>query len=228
MKVFKYGVMLERLKEDDIELVRQWRNSDPVRLNMEYREIISAEQQKQWFASINNLQNNYLLVSYLGKKIGLLNDKNIDWEMRTSESGLFLGETDYYNTFVPYFISIAGIELNFYFLHWNKQYARILQSNTNAAKYNMLLGYRKLEGQENINNQLYELTRHDFELKAMKIRQAVRALASVDLQPRLLLEQKDYSCGLAALIEPLLVDRHDIIVHETPEGKWFTLKEPSS
>ena len=43
MKFFKYGITLERLREEDIELVRQWRNSDQVRMNMKYQEIITRK-----------------------------------------------------------------------------------------------------------------------------------------------------------------------------------------
>lgn len=221
MKVFKYGITLERLKEKDIELVRQWRNSDPVRLNMEYREIISEEQQKEWFKSVNNLQNNYLLIHYKGEKIGLLNDKNIDWENRTSESGLFLGQTEYYNTFVPYFISIAGIELNFHFLQWSKQYAHILRSNVNAIKFNAELGYYLIPGQDNTENQLYEMTPETYDQKAGKIRKAVKVLATEDILPRLLLEPEDYSSGFASLIEPLLKDRPEIVKMEDSDGVWY-------
>ena len=221
MKVYKYGIVLERLKERDIELVRQWRNSDPVRLNMEYRELISEDQQKEWFKSINNLRNNYLLIHYKGEKIGLLNDKNIDWENRTSESGLFLGRTEYYSTFVPYFISIAGIELNFHFLKWRKQYAHILRTNNNAIKYNQELGYELCPGQEHIENQLYEMTPESYKQKAGRISKAVRSLATEDLLPRLLLEPEDYSSGLAALIEPVLKNRPEIIRSEDSEGVWY-------
>ncbi|HCT69925.1 MAG TPA: hypothetical protein DF409_01555, partial [Bacteroidales bacterium] len=135
MKLYKYGITLERLKEADIELVRQWRNSDPVRLNMAYREIISPGQQLEWFRSVNNLDNNYLMICYKGEKIGLLNDKNVDWEARTSESGLFLGRTEFYATYVPYLVSVAGIEATFYFLNWNKQFAHILRDNARAISY---------------------------------------------------------------------------------------------
>lgn len=221
MKVFKYGIVLERLKARDIELVRQWRNSDPVRLNMEYREIITPEKQVKWFDSINNLQNNYFLIFYKGEKIGLLNDKNIDWGNRTSESGLFLGRTEYYSTFIPYFISIAGIELNFYFLNWNKQYAHILRSNVNAINYNKQLGYVLMPGQEETENQLYEMTRESFEKQSVKIRKAVKTLATGDLYPRLLLEPEDYTSGLAALIEPHLINRPDFIITESSEGRLF-------
>lgn len=225
MKVYKYGIVLERLKARDIELVRQWRNSDPVRLNMEYREIITPEQQVKWFDSINNLQNNYYLIYYKGEKIGLLNDKNIDWENRTSESGLFLGRTEYYSTFVPYFISIAGIELNFYSLNWNKQFAHILRSNVNAINYNKQLGYVLLPAQEETENQLYEMTRESFEKQSGKIRKAVKALATEDICPRLLLEPEDYASGLAALIEPLLIHHPELVISESSEGKWFQSAE---
>ncbi len=221
MKAFKYDIILERLKEKDIELVRQWRNSDAVRLNMEYRKIITPEEQLVWYNSINNLSNNYMLIYYKGEKIGLLNDKNIDWEKRSSESGLFIGVEKYYHSFVPYFVSIAGIELNFHFLNWQKQYAHILRSNTNAIKYNMELGYRLCPGQEDIENQLYEMTRESFDQSSGKIRKAVHDIAGQGHLPKLLLEPQDYESGFAGFIEPLLVNRPEIISYKNDEGTWF-------
>lgn len=228
MKLFKYGIILERLREADIELVRQWRNSDPVRLNMQYREIISPEQQLDWFKSIDNLQNNYLMIHYKGEKIGLLNDKNVNWEARTSESGLFLGRTEYYATFVPYLISVAGIETTIYFLDWSKQYAHILKTNQNAIKYNMQLGYLLSEGQEAIENQQYEMTRKSFEKSAGKIRKAVRLLAGTELTMNLLLEPEDYISGLAQKFEELFDCHLDLLERsETKEGIWYREKGKS-
>lgn len=221
MKAFKYGIVLERLKEKDIELVRQWRNSDGVRLNMEYQKIITPEEQSIWFNSINNLSNNYMLIHYKGEKIGLLNDKKIDWDKRSSESGIFIGVEKYCHSFVPYFVSIAGIELNFHFLNWAKQYAHILRSNPNAIKYNMELGYRLCEGQEKFDNQLYEMTRDSFNQSAGKIRKAVYDIAGEGHLARLLLEPEDYESGFAAFIEPLLVNRPEINTNKNSEGTWF-------
>jgi hypothetical protein len=222
MKLFKYGITLERLKQEDIELVRQWRNSDPVRLNMEYREFISPEQQLKWFKSVDNLQNNYLMIHYKGEKIGLLNDKNVNWETRTSESGLFLGRTEFYATFVPYLVSVAGIEATFYFLNWNKQFAHILRSNSNAIRYNTQLGYRLCEGQENVENQKYEMTRERFELAAGKIRKAVKQLAVGDAIISLLLEPADFISGIAQKFEELLKESSHLLDRiENHEGIWY-------
>ena len=226
MKFFKYGIILERLREEDIGIVRQWRNSDPVRLNMKYRDIITPEQQQQWFNSINNLRFNYLMIHYQGEKIGLLNDKNIDWESRTSESGIFLGRTEFYNTFVPYLVSVAGIESTFYLTSWNKQYASILRSNINAIKFNLQLGYQLCEGQENLDHQRYELTLQSFEQKAGKIRKAVRSLGGNDNYARLLLEPGDYEIGLAQKFENLLdKSLYPLEREETSEGTWYRESE---
>jgi len=222
MKFFKYGIILERLREEDIEMVRQWRNSDPVRLNMKYQDIITPEQQQQWFNSINNLRFNYLMIYYQGEKIGILNDKNIDWESRSSESGIFLGRTEFYNTFVPYLVSVAGIETTFYLLGWEKQYAHILRSNINAIKFNLQLGYQLCEGQEDIDHQQYEMTRESFEQKAGKIRKAVRSLAGNDNNTKVLFEPDDYEIGLAQRFENLLKALpHPLEREVTPEGIWY-------
>lgn len=225
MKFFKYGIILERLREEDIELVRQWRNSDPVRLNMKYQELITPEQQRQWFNSINNLQNNYLMIHYQGEKIGLLNDKNIDWEARSSESGIFFGRTEFYNTFVPYLVSVAGIESTFYLIGWEKQFAHIMRSNTNAVKFNLLLGYQLSEGQKGIDHQQYEMTRERFEQNADKIRKAVKSVAGEHSETKVLFEPADYEIGLAQKFEALLkVFSPQLEREETHEGIWY--REP--
>jgi hypothetical protein len=222
MKFFKYGITLERLREEDIEMVRKWRNSDPVRLNMKYQDIITPEQQQEWFRSVNNLRYNYLVIHYQGEKIGLLNDKNIDWELRSSESGIFLGRREFYSTFVPYLVSVAGIESTFYLLGWKKQYAHILRSNFNAIKFNLQLGYELCKGQENFDHQKYKLTWESFIQKAGKIRKAVQALAGNDNKARVLFEPADYESGLAHQFEKLIkTSPHEISREVTPEGTWY-------
>jgi RimJ/RimL family protein N-acetyltransferase len=222
MKFFKYGITLERLKEEDIELVRQWRNSDPVRLNMKFREIISQDQQRKWFNSINNANFHYVIIQYKGVKIGLLNDKNIDWENLTSETGIFIGRPEFFHSTVPYRVSVAGIETLFHTLGWNKQYAHILSSNINSVKYNLRLGYRLCEGQENVDHQRYELTCESFDQTAGKIRKMVRSIAGDDISTKVLFEPQDYQTGIAQKFENLLNAKpHHLEREVTPEGIWY-------
>jgi hypothetical protein len=221
VKAFKYGITLERLKEEDIELVRQWRNSDAVRLNMEYKKHISAEEQIKWFNSINNISNNYMLIHYKCEKVGVLNDKNIDWENRTSESGIFIGNEKYLHSFLPYFVSVAGIEINFTLFKWRKQYAHILTSNSNARKFNTELGYQLSGDQSGVENQQYELTWESFQNKAGRVRKAVAALAEESHPARILIEPDDYKNPFANKIKSLLENRPDVRSYENSEGIWF-------
>lgn len=222
MKFFKYGIILERLKEEDIELVRQWRNSDPVRMNMNYQKIITPEEQREWFQSVNNENFQYVMIHYKGVKIGLLNDKNIDWENLTSETGIFIGRPEFFHTFVPYLVSLAGIETLFYFAGWKKQYAHVLRSNTNAIKYNLELGYRLCEGQEGIEHQRYELTRDSFEQTAGRIRKMVRSISGKDVKNRILFEPEDYNTGIGKRFENLFLKSNiPYKTKETIDGKWY-------
>jgi hypothetical protein len=47
MIINKYGVKLCRLQEEDLELVRNKRNSLPVRRNMFFQKTITSEMQKK-------------------------------------------------------------------------------------------------------------------------------------------------------------------------------------
>lgn len=80
MIITKKNIHFYRLKEEDIELVRHWRNHPSIQKHMVYRERITAEMQKEWFKTIDNNLNLYFIIEYKGKKIGLINGKDIDWE----------------------------------------------------------------------------------------------------------------------------------------------------
>lgn len=84
------GITIERLREKDIEMVRKWRNSKFVKQFMIHQETITIEMQKEWFKSVDNFNNFYFLIIYKGKKVGLGNVKNIDWEKKEGEAGIFI------------------------------------------------------------------------------------------------------------------------------------------
>ena len=202
MKICKYGITLNRLRQEDIEFVREKRNSEEVRRFMEFREEITPEMQQKWFNSINNFENFYYLIEYKGVKIGLLNDKNMDWEARTSESGLFLWDESYINTIVPVLASLCLLDAGFYYLDWTKSNIKVLRDNSKAKEYVNSLGYVLCEGQENTENQMYYLTRELFETRGKKIQKAARAFLDEESgEGYLLLEPFDYESGLAQKVE---------------------------
>lgn len=202
MKVHKYGITLGRLTQDDIEFVRQKRNSEDVRHFMEFREEITPKMQQKWFDRINNFNNFYYLIGYNGRKIGLINDKDIDWQARTSESGLFFWDKEYINTFYPVLASLVLLDVGFYYLDWHKSFVHVMYDNPKAIEYVHQIGYELCEEQQSQENQLYYLTKANFEKKGRKMRKAAEAFKEKELgNGFVLLEPIDYESGLAQTIE---------------------------
>jgi UDP-4-amino-4,6-dideoxy-N-acetyl-beta-L-altrosamine N-acetyltransferase len=142
MRISKYGVSLIRLTEEDLELVRHWRNADEIKKYMNFQEYITPEMQKKWFDSINNPENFYYIIEYKGDKIGLINDKNINWKEKTAEGGLFIWDKRYVNSVVPIMISFLVLEIAYFLLGWNKTYIKVRKDNLRAIEYNKTLGYQ--------------------------------------------------------------------------------------
>lgn len=162
--VFKqYGIELRRVKQDDIELIRYWRNHNDIRRYMGYQKKISQKQQELWFESINNKFNYYFLIYYLDRKIGVINCKDVDLNDRYGEGGIFIWDKEALNSFAPSLATIILIDLIFNTLEiTDVSFIQILKSNQRAINYNKKLGYFLAPHQENINNQLYVLTKERF------------------------------------------------------------------
>lgn len=164
---------------DDIELVRNWRNSSKVSQFMEFREHITAEMQEKWFSSINNVHNLYFIIEYKNEKIGLINGKDIDWGNKTMETGVFIANEKFLNTEVPLLAVIIFGELGI-MTFGLKAYAHILKSNERAKRYNKFIGFTLCEGQEDIENQLYVMTRESYMKKERLIRAAFFKLTGIN------------------------------------------------
>lgn len=141
MKIHKYGITLSRLKEKDIELVRRMRNSEEIQASMQFRETITPEMQKKWFESVNTIFNNYFIITADHKQIGLINGKNINFEKRTSEGGMFIWDKDYLGTAHGVLASVIMSDFNFLINEFEKNYIKILRSNQKAIAYNRQFGY---------------------------------------------------------------------------------------
>ena len=50
--------------------------------------------QEKWFEKINNDNNFYFIIEYEGREVGMINIKDVDYEKRTGEPGMFLYDDD--------------------------------------------------------------------------------------------------------------------------------------
>ncbi len=215
MIISKGQFIFRRLTHGDIELVRKWRNSPEINQFMEYREYITPEMQEKWFNSVNNKYNLYFIIEYKGDKIGLINGKDINWDESSMETGIFIWDTRYLNTPIPLLAVLIFGELGIMTFEL-KAYAHILKTNERAIRYNTLMGFKLCEGQENLDNQLYVMTKESYSKKARLLRAAFMHLMGTG-DTEFHMEKQDYENGLAMLIETKIKDKN-ISKTETKNG----------
>lgn len=158
----KYGLELVQLGHDKIELVRKWRNDRSISQYMEYREYISPEAQELWFSRIDNDENYYFIISFRNDDIGLINIKDIDYPNKRGEAGIFIWDERYLNSDVSFRATFALFDFAFDDLKLNRIISHVLSDNKRAIQFNKLMGFKLLDGQENIYNQEYNLDIADY------------------------------------------------------------------
>ncbi|MCD4724013.1 MAG: GNAT family N-acetyltransferase [Bacteroidales bacterium] len=211
MIISKYNIRYIRLQEEDIELVRKWRNHPSITKYMVYREEITPEMQKKWFASINNNENLYFIIEYKGKKIGLINGKDINWEEKSMETGIFIWNKHYRQTHIPTLCTLIFAELGV--LVWDlKPRATILKSNERALKYNKMLGFKIIENDPDKEYVKLEMNKSSSGFIAKKLKAALNLLAGNE-PIKIVFEKEDIDSGLLDIIlsglDHSLIKKHE-------------------
>lgn len=161
----KYGVILRRLTHDKIELVRRWRNDPKISQFMEYRDEITPEMQEKWFQKIDNNNNYYFLIEIDNKEIGLINVRDVDYENKQGEPGIFIWDDEYLNSTVSFQACLCLTDFCFEDLGMQKLIIHVLKDNKRAIEFNKVFGYKLASAQEDIYNQEYILEYSDYKRK---------------------------------------------------------------
>ena len=143
-----YGVTLRRLTHDQIEMLRQWRNDPKIQKYMFFRQEITPQMQEQWFASLDPHTNFYFIIEYEGEAIGLINVKNVDYEKRNGESGVFIYEDKYLNTDIAYRAHLLMFDYIYEELKLDYTYSHMLGDNSRAVRFMEFLGGEVVEKHE--------------------------------------------------------------------------------
>ncbi|MBL4594247.1 MAG: GNAT family N-acetyltransferase [Flavobacteriales bacterium] len=158
----QYGVTLRRLETEDIEEVRLWRNEHFIQNKMLFTEEITPEMQANWFNSIDNKSNYYfIIIDDRGRRVGLINSKNVSIEKKVGEGGIFISDLDVWHTATPVIASMILINFSILLLKsFDRSIVRILKSNKPAIEYNKKLGYLKCS--EDDKTIIMELTKESY------------------------------------------------------------------
>ncbi|MBN2680967.1 MAG: GNAT family N-acetyltransferase [Bacteroidales bacterium] len=204
MKIRKYGITIIRLKEEHLEIVRKWRNDEEICRYMEFRDYITPEMQKDWFKSVNNIYNSYYVIEYERKLIGLINEKNIDFEKKTAEAGLLIGEKEYLNSPAPLLASLCLLEVGFNIAGGEKCFIKVHKDNKNAIEYNKSMGFVLHSENKTTGFNKYVLDRQNYKQKAEKVIKAVLKLSGNNTEGCVVLEKEDYKKGIGFFTRELM------------------------
>lgn len=175
MHFTRFGITLERLEPKHLELVRQWRNSSWVRPYMQYRAFITAEQQVQWFNSLDTRRDWYFTALLQEKPFALFHIKRVDWKINCGEAGGFVGDPRFIGRPEPAQAALALMDFAFLILQLQCLRARYRASLKRIVSFNKQLGYRvELEDAQGF---LYAtVTSEQYFVSASRLREAAVTL----------------------------------------------------
>jgi len=220
MIIQKGDIRFIRLREEDIDIVRKWRNSQEITQFMEFRDFISEEMQQEWFESVDTIYNLYFIIEYKGEKVGLINGKNVNWEEMSMEAGVFYWKKELYNSEVPIIATLIFGDLGV-ISSGLTTYAHILRDNSRAVRFNKMIGFELCDDQENVENQLYKMSKESYLAHSARLRKAFYDISGSD--PIMVhVEPIDYDKGFGQFIEQYFDTQYLISTEKVDGGmKYF-------
>ncbi|MGB0898601.1 MAG: UDP-4-amino-4,6-dideoxy-N-acetyl-beta-L-altrosamine N-acetyltransferase [Psychrobium sp.] len=142
-------VSFRPITEQDIELVRQWRNSQRVNSQMLNQQMITQESQRAWFESIkNNSSQKHFLCLLDQRPVGVLNF--VDITNDDCEWGCYIGEERVLPG-IGLVLEAAALYYSFNHLNIKLLNANVLADNKGPQAMHRLFGYQELTA-KNVTN----------------------------------------------------------------------------
>jgi RimJ/RimL family protein N-acetyltransferase len=182
MKISRYGVTLQRLQQQQTELIRAWRNDQKISRFMFYKGEITPAMQQEWFESIDNEQNFFFLIYLKELPVGLINISSIDWENKTAYTGLFIYDDKFLSTDTPVMASLAMLDVFFLLFDIQSVYAKVKGNNKAAHNYNSSLGFSRTKKIEYGLGYEYMLQKEIYLLETKQLRNAAIRLKGNNTQ----------------------------------------------
>jgi len=136
-------INLKELTKDDLELVRQWRNSKEVAVYMYTENYISKDQQIKWFEKINWDNSKYWVIEYDGKKLGLASINFIDRTLQSCYWAFYLGDTSVRGAGIGAKVEYNVLRFVFDELALNKLRCEVFVTNDKVIKMHEKFGFRR-------------------------------------------------------------------------------------
>lgn len=132
------------INEGDLETIRKWRNSSEVGKYMYTDNVISSDQQKNWFEKISLEENSrYWMIEYQGKKLGLVYIIDIDTYNSKCYWGFYLGDTSIRGEGIGKKVEFKLLNYVFDNLELNKLCGEVLNFNKRVLEMHSKFGFKE-------------------------------------------------------------------------------------
>ena len=159
-----FNITLTPLEHQDIQMVREWRNSDEVKRYALNQEDITQEQQESWFISLQKKDDEYFVIHIQDEPVGLIWFNKCD---ESVETGFYLYDTTKQNSLTPYKIVTLFHDYLFNQKGFKTLSCKIMHDNPRAVRFNLSLGYKEQESHQQYKR--YTLGYEDYKKTDAKI-----------------------------------------------------------
>jgi UDP-4-amino-4,6-dideoxy-N-acetyl-beta-L-altrosamine N-acetyltransferase len=141
MKIFHGNLVLRSLIEDDLDLLRGWRNDPQVNEHLLNRGHISSEAQLDWFIRIDPEESLYLIAEKEDVPFGLIYATGINWAERSFWGNIIVGNPEFRNSHVPVKMVLMFMWYFFHELGFDVCNSKVMTANTHATLLNKAMGF---------------------------------------------------------------------------------------
>ncbi len=137
-------INLVEIKEEDLELIRRWRNSKEVSQYMYTSEEITSENQKKWFERIKlDASQKYWLIEYNGKKLGLVSIYNIKENFKHCSWAFYIGNTEVRGAGIGSKVEFTILNYVFETMKFNKLMCEVFSFNEKVIHMHEKFGFNQ-------------------------------------------------------------------------------------
>lgn len=137
-------IKLIEIKEEDLELIRNWRNSEEVSRYMYTSDQITPEQQLDWFTKIKNDDSQkYWLIEYDNIKLGLVSIYNIKQNFKHCSWAFYLGNSDVRGAGIGSKVEYTILNYVFEIMKFNKLMCEVFSFNEKVIQMHKKFGFQQ-------------------------------------------------------------------------------------
>lgn len=175
-------IEFKELSYDDIEDVRNWRNSVHVSRYMYTDNYISKTEQINWFNRINNcLYSKYWIIIFNNEKIGLINITKINLDQKSCYWAFYIGVEKYREIGASVIAEFLFLDKLFFELEFECIFCEVLINNTTVISLHKKFGFKIINNEKfyikknNINQEFCRLVlqKNEFLLIRDKLKQII-------------------------------------------------------